>query len=306
MSWNRDGKSRGVRDGQPGEVVAIAGRRVEVRAEDRSVRVCHLGGEPCAVGDRVHFLPMGELEGRVVAVLPRERALRRFDRRGREEILAAWLDGLFIIVASEPPLWVGTVDRFVVAARAEGLAVVVVLNKVDLTVPAELRAELDLRASVGVPWLAASARTRVGLEALAERVAASERPWAIVGPSGTGKTSLVAALLPGVDVGAVAELSPYWGTGQHTTTGARRFDLPSGGAIVDAPGIRSFQPAVSDIETLRNLFPGIDSVSCRYRDCLHRAGEDGCGADSLPAPLLESYRRMLEEATALAQRARPW
>jgi ribosome biogenesis GTPase len=262
-------------------------------------RVCHLAGQACVVGDAVRWLDTGDGGGRVVAVTDRTvGTLVRRDRSGREEVLATGLAGLFVVVAPQPPTWSGAVDRFLVAAAAAGVEAVVVLNKVDLEVPPDLIEELEARVRVGVTLVRTSARRGDGVAELAERARASGGPWSLVGPSGAGKTSLVGALLPGVEVGGVAELSAYWGTGRHTTTGARRFDLPGGGSIVDAPGIRTFLPDLPDSAALRRGFPGVRDLTCRYRDCGHRPAEDGCAADALPASLLQSYRRMLSELDA--------
>lgn len=277
-------------------MVATAGRRVVVRDADGAERVCHVAGEPCVVGDRVRWAASGAADGRVVAVHPRESGtLRRSDRQGRHEVLATGLSGLFVVVAPLPPTWAGAIDRLLVAAVEADVDAVVVLNKTDLDVPVDLVDELAARRAVGVRTVNASARTGLGVDVLRAIAAESPGPWGLVGPSGAGKTSLIAALLPGRDVGAVGALSAYWGTGQHTTTGARRFDLPGGGALVDAPGIRSFQPPLRDEAALRAAFPGIRALDCRFRDCSHRHAEEGCVADSLPAVLLASYRRLLAE-----------
>ena len=107
----------------------------------------------------------------------------------------------------------GLVDRYLVAAGVAGFEAAVVLNKVDLGVPAEVEAELALRQHYGVTVIRTG---RTGsIEPLRSFLADHAGAWALVGHSGVGKTSLVAALCPGVDVGPVAAVSDYWGTGKH-------------------------------------------------------------------------------------------
>lgn len=277
-------------------VVATAGRRVVVR-DAEGERVCFLSGQRAVVGDRVEWVEARGEGGKLVSVAERDNALIRADDRGREQILAANLAGVLVVTAPrEPPFRAGLLDRYLVAAGIGGLEARIVLNKVDHGVPDEVGAELRLREDAGVEVLRTSAVTGDGLDALRAVIGSTESPWALVGHSGTGKTSLAAALLPGVDVGEIGHLSEYWGQGRHTTTGSRWFAVPGGGGLVDSPGIRTFAPGRLGPEEVRDWFPGVGPQTCKYRDCLHRPGEEGCVAEErVPAPLLGSYRRLLAE-----------
>ncbi len=271
-------------------------------------RVCFLSGERAVVGDRVRWVEARGTGGKLVGVEPRRTALERVDAIGRVQVLAANLGGLIVVTAPvSPPFRAGLLDRYIVTARSAGLDVVIVVNKLDEGVPAEVEEALALRDEV--EQLRVSAATGEGLQDLRHALAewSSDAPWALVGHSGVGKTSLVAALLPERDdIGEIGALSSHWGTGQHTTTRSRLFELPGGGAIVDSPGIRTFAPGrLSSIE-VRRFFPGFGTVRCKYRDCRHREGEEGCVADELvPAQLLTSYRRMHDELVAIEERQRP-
>jgi ribosome biogenesis GTPase / thiamine phosphate phosphatase len=287
-----------------GWVAATAGRRVVVRDEEGE-RVCFLSGQRAVVGDQVTWVEAQGEGGKLVTVEARGNALIRADERGREQVLAANLAGLMVVCSpAEPPFRAGLLDRYLVAAGVGDLQVIVVLNKVDQGVPADVEAELALRIAVGVEVLRVSAATGEGLDDLRARIASRDAPWCLVGHSGTGKTSIAAALLPGVDVGEIGALSEYWGQGRHTTTGSRWFALPSGGGIVDSPGIRTFAPGQLGAEAVRSYFPGMEGVQCRFRDCLHREGEQGCVAEGrVPPALMTSYRRLLEEITRIEGRA---
>lgn len=294
-------------EGKPGRVIETRGRRVLVRDEDGD-RVCFLSGQRVVTGDRVRWVEAPGEGGKITSVDERDTALIRVEFNGREQVLAANLGGLLVVTApSEPPFRAGLLDRYLVAAAASHLDVIVVLNKVDQGVPDEVAAALALREAVGVEVIRVSATTGEGIAALRARVedVSADAPWAVVGHSGVGKTSVMAALLPDVDVGAIGAISAYWGTGQHTTTESRLFQVGRG-ELVDSPGIRTFAPGGLSSEEARLYFPGISQVRCRYRDCLHRPDEDGCVApDQVPADLLTSYRRLLDELTGIDQRRRP-
>jgi ribosome biogenesis GTPase len=287
-------------------VVETRGRRVVV-AHAGGNTVCFLAGERAVVGDRARFEDVPGSGGRLVEVLPRGNVLARADFKGREQILAANLGGLLIVASSvDPPFSPGLVDRYWVAAGASGLDAAVILNKCDLGVPDDVRVEIELRSAVGVPFLEVSARDPASIIRLADFLADKDGPWALVGHSGVGKTSLVQVLCPAEDAGEIGELSDYWGTGQHTTTHSRIFALPGGGEVVDSPGIRTFAPSGLDPEAVRRHFPGMLGLPCKYRDCRHRVGEEGCVAEStLPGGLVASYRRLLEDMERIDARVRP-
>ena len=289
---------------RPGRVVETRGRRVLVR-DDEGERVCFLAGHRAVIGDRVRWIDVAGEGGKLVGVDERAGTLSRSDERGHEHILAAHLDGVLIVTAPlEPPFRAGLLDRFVVAWSTGGLTPIVVVTKVDQGVPADVDAELRLREGRGLRIVRCSAHAGDGLDGLIAAMAGGT--YAMVGHSGVGKTSLVGALLPDADVGPIGELSTYWGTGQHTTTGSRIFALPNGGEVVDSPGIRTFSPGELSPADVRLHFPGIGTLNCRYRDCLHRPAEDGCTAEAdVPAPLLESYRRLLADVVRIDKKSRP-
>ena len=282
------------------------GRRVRV-ADSEGERVCFLSGQRAVVGDRVGWLEAEGSGGKVVDVERRDTELERVDARGKRQTLAANLEGLLVVTAAvEPPFRPGLLDRYLVAARSAGLQLAIVVNKADQGVPDDVEAELELRRSLGVRILRTSALLRHGLDDVRKHLRSAAGPWALVGHSGVGKTSLIAALLPDQQVGAIGDLSAYWGTGTHTTTSSRLFSLPGGGELVDSPGIRTFTPGGLTVDTVRHWFPAVSQIVCRYRDCQHREDEDGCAAPgAVPAPLLASYRRLLEDVRGVEEVSRP-
>lgn len=306
------GRGAGRRDARArtGRVVATKGRRVVVRDAEGD-RVCFLSGQRAVVGDRVHWVPARGEGGKLVEVAPRERVLARSDFNGREQLVAAHLGGLLVVTAAAtPPHRPGLVDRYLVGASFAGLDAAVVLTKIDLGVSEEVAEDLAWRRGLGTPVLEVSMETGEGGDAVRAFLAdhADVGPWAFVGHSGVGKTSLTAALLPGEDVGPIGEISEFWDQGRHTTTGSRIFELGDGAEIVDSPGIRTFLPGGLTPHTVRDHFPGLGPLGCRYRDCLHRAGEDGCVAEDpevVDPAVLVRYRRLLAEVLDIEARTRP-
>ena len=270
-------------------------------------RNCFLSGHRAVVGDRVHWIPAPGEGGKLVAVEERDTALVRMDHRGREQVLAANLGGLLIVVsAREPGFRAALLDRYIVAAERFGLDTALVVSKVDLGIDETTELQIARRQEAcDLPVFRTAIHPEPELDGLPAFFAkvSEQRPWALVGSSGVGKTSLVQALLPGQDVGPVAAISEFWGTGRHTTTASRLFALREGGEIADSPGIRNFTPAGLTPQDIGRYFPRVRELRCQYRDCLHRPGEEGCCAEEvLSEPLLDSYRTLLSEVMGVESR----
>lgn len=225
------------------------------------------------VGDRVRYQPAGE-EGVVVEVLPRRTELARMASKGRgvTHVFAANVDRV-VVVASvvSPPLRTGFIDRCLAAAQYSNISPIVVLNKVDLLTPparAEIDEVRDVYAGVGFPCLLVSVLRDEGLTALGARLAGQTS--AVLGQSGVGKTSLLNALIPGLEL-RTGEISASTGKGIHTTTRSRLFRLPGGGFVVDTPGVRAFGLEVMEPVEIALAYPEFaPHVSdCRFAACTH-------------------------------------
>jgi ribosome biogenesis GTPase len=275
--------------------------------DEQGDRSCFLSGLRAVVGDEVRWTEAPGEGGKLVSVDDRRTALKRFDPRGEEQILVANLAGLAIVSSARDPAFMGAlVDRYVVAAGTMGLDAIGVITKIDLGMSADAEHAIAAREEAGVPFWRVSTKTGEGIPALAERLAGAAGPWVLVGLSGVGKTSLISVLLPGKDVGPIGQISDYWAAGKHTTTHTRLFALPGGGEIADSPGIRGFVPAGLDPRSARDHYPGIRDLECKYRDCLHRPGEDGCVAERDVAPgLLDAWRGLLYEVDEAIRRRNP-
>ena len=275
------------------EVVFSTGRRRMVRVKRSSGHV---------VGDDV------EVTGEVLRRLPRRTELRRRDARGGIHLVAANLDVLGIVVTLHSPA--GFVDRAIVAARVAKLQPFVVVNKCDLDDTAALLANVRRIYAGSVPVFALSATGRTGLEPLQTFLNEGHR-GVFVGSSGVGKSSLLNALCPAIDL-KVGKVNDYKGLGRHTTTVSTLHALSGGGELVDTPGFRDFGLVDILAEELAIHFPGFEEhgeVSCRFRNCRHRT-EPGCAVirlvelGQIPTDRYSIYLELLGEVEADQSEAR--
>jgi len=294
-----------------GRVVASHGRDALVEdAAGNRIR-CRLQGRRLAVvcGDRVHWQPaLTEGGGGIVTgLLPRSTELSRINLRGEREPVAANLTQLVAVVAPVPAPDFGLCDRYLAAAEWAGLKACIVANKSDLPdAEGRLAAGLDDLARLGYPVVRASKRTAGGADALALRLAGETS--VLVGQSGVGKSSLTNLLVPGVEA-AVDEVTRASESGRHTTTTASLYRLPTGGELIDSPGVRDFAPPLPAAREVAGGYREIAALAggCRFRDCLHRR-EPGCAvaaaahAGTVAERRLASYRQLLGLAEDLARR----
>lgn len=261
---------------------------------------CRQNLGPVVCGDRVVWQATGEGAGVVTAVLERTSVLARPDYSGREKPLAANLTALVLVVAPSPPPSEYLVDQYLVAAESIGLEALIAVNKADTLNPgdrSELLARFAVHEAIGYPVVGVSARTREGLDMLRPRL--RDGTSILVGQSGVGKSSLIQALLPDLQV-QVGRLSEATGLGRHTTSAATLYALPSGGALIDSPGVRSFRLPDLDADALargfRELRPYLGR--CRYKNCTHGPEPDCALKEAVARGLvdrrrMESFRHML-------------
>lgn len=261
-----------------GLIIAHHGVAVEVlfaSGEQSLVRVKRRSGH--VVGDDVL------VRGEVLERLPRGTELRRRDAMGKVHLVGANLDVLGVVVSPSPPPPAGFIDRVIVAARAANLRPFVVVNKSDLDAAKEFVEELRGTYAGAVPVFPLSAATGEGLPLLREFFGEGHR-GAFVGVTGVGKSSLLNALCPEIEL-RVGTLNEYNGKGRHTTTVSTLHSLSDGGELIDTPGFQDFGLVDISVQDFAGHFPGFEKteeVCCRFRNCRHRS-EPGCAVVELVA-----------------------
>ena len=166
MSRKRAEHGKNAPKGRPGRVVETVGRRVRVRDEEGE-RVCFLSGQRAVIGDQVRWVVAKGTGGKLVGVDERRTVLSRLDHKGREQVVAANLDGVVIVdTGAAPPLAPVLLDRYLVAADRGGLRAVICVNKADLGLPDEARDQLAVREALGFRVLHTSAHSGEGIEEL--------------------------------------------------------------------------------------------------------------------------------------------
>lgn len=255
------------------------------------------------VGDRVIVSPAGDW---VTGVVPRRNVLRRADPAGGEQLLAANVDVVAIVCGLDRPLKIGRAQRAAALAWDCDATPIVVLSKADLVVDPAVVESQALADNPGVEVFVASVVHGTGVGAIQQRFA--HQTVVLLGESGSGKSTLTNALL-GRKAARIGDVRSADHKGRHTTTDRQLFSLPSGGHLIDTPGIRAIGlPA--DVELTEGQFADILALAedCRFRDCGH-SGEPKCAvkdavADgSLPAVRLEQWLRLTAELASAERRS---
>lgn len=251
-------------------------------------------------GDNVEYEMTGD-EAVVTKVLTRSSEFARPDRRRRIKPLAANIDQLLIVSAHKPGIDPFLIDSYLVTAENMGIDAALIFNKSDIEHDAQSLAKLSAYYEhMGYPVLATSTKQEHGLDALVEQLKGHTNIF--VGQSGVGKSSLIQALLPDREI-QVGALSAATGLGSHTTTTTTLYHFPSGGELVDSPGVREFATWRYSAEEIRKGFREFTKLAeqCRFHNCRHLS-EPGCAVkEALESGQIgewrhQHYQRMLQDA----------
>ncbi|MGV3710165.1 MAG: ribosome small subunit-dependent GTPase A [Gemmatimonas sp.] len=266
-----------------GETVESSLRgRLKKDAPNRSGRSDSSGSDrplKLAVGDRVSLERESEDKGwSITAIHPRTGKLARRAPGGArgERVIAANVDQVIVVfAAANPEPHPKMLDRFLVIAEANDLKARVVINKADLVGEAEIRDKFGDYERAGYPLHVTSVTRGVGLDEL--RAAMRGQMSALTGPSGVGKSSLMNALFPGLNL-RTSEISESVNKGRHTTVGAFLYPFPHDeGFVVDTPGLREVGLWGLSVVDVDHCFPEFRPLlgQCRFADCKHLV-EPGC------------------------------
>lgn len=259
---------------------------------------------PVTIGDRVRFqVDRGaagvERAGVIDAVEPRRGQLRRRSQH-RVHTIAANVDNAVIVSsAGEPPPKPHLVDRYIVAALAGDITPIICMNKIDLDKGGDAGALLDRYEPLGYITLRTSIVTGQGIDQL--RAVLKDRATVIAGQSGVGKSSLLNAVQPGLNL-RVGDVSIQTSKGRHTTSLASLIRMEFGGYVVDTPGVRTLDIAMvprNEFETYFVEFPA-HLANCRFPNCTHTHETDcavkhAVGRGKIHRERYESYVRLFQE-----------
>lgn len=289
---------------QAGLVISYFGSSVAVEVGNGQVFQCHLrrNQELPVVGDRVRFEPQVNQTGTILGIEPRRSVLARGVSHGKTKAIAANIDMLLIVMSPPPVFSEYLVDRYLIAAELLNIQPVLVLNKADLLNEDSRDAAMQCLAvyqHIPYPVFLSSTVNEQGLEQLSQQIKA--KTAVLVGPSGVGKSSIIAALgnHEAIPVGEVSTK----GVGKHTTTATRLYHLPQGGQLIDSPGVREFNlwtiTQADVVKGFKEFQPYLGS--CKFRDCQHLV-EPGCAVQAailsgkIAAKRHESYVKLMQEA----------
>ena len=277
-----------------GLVVASHGRHCVVETPDGERRICHPRGKKSqvVVGDRVQWLASSD-EGTIEKVEPRLNLFYRQDEI-RTKSFAANLDQVLILLAAEPEFSEMQLTRALIAAEAEHINPIIVLNKRDLTeLHARAFARLEPYVKMGYTVLQGAFKTG-DLGDLPERL--KHKTTLVLGPSGTGKSTLINALVPNANV-ATAEISQALNSGKHTTTSTtwHWVDAERTTGLIDSPGFQEFGVHHIDAMQLAAYMPDFKPhvATCKFHNCSH-LHEPSCGVqDAVNAGAISPSRYKL-------------
>ena len=296
-----------------GTIIKNAGSWYVVQTDDDRLLSCQVKGNfrlrgirstnPVAVGDRVN------VEGGFITEIcdRRNYIIRKASNLSKQShILAANVDQVLLVVTiAHPETSTTFIDRFLATAEAYRIPVIILFNKADLYTEEEnLQAEklISLYNSLEYTTLKCSVLLGQGLEQLEDLL--HDRTTLLAGNSGVGKSTLLNALVPGLEA-RTEVISESHDTGQHTTTFSEMHTLPNGGRVIDTPGIKGFGTFDIERTEVSHYFREIFKIGqeCRFQDCTHthephcavlQAVEEGHIAQSR----FTSYLSMLDDKDA--------
>ncbi|MDR2165643.1 MAG: ribosome small subunit-dependent GTPase A [Zoogloeaceae bacterium] len=262
-------------------VIAAHGRQYRVECLDGEILLCASRGKKseAVCGDRVRVRHTAEGQGVIEHVMPRRTLLYR-SNGFRQKRIAANVDQVILVTATEPAFSKNLLERCLIAATCQEISPCIVLNKCDLAdrLP-QARAMLTSLVALGYPCLELSARA----DATPLLPFLRGKTSVLTGQSGMGKSTLVNSLLPEARA-TTREISTALDSGKHATTHARLYRLDHNSCLIDAPGLQEFGLAHLSRAELEHAFPEFAPYlgQCRFRNCNHDR-DPGCALEAAVA-----------------------
>ena len=282
---------------QKGRVITRYGQRQLVESSTGKLFQC-TGRQNIGLsvaGDEVIFQPAGGVEGIVTAILPRENELSQ-----KNKLIATNIDQLWLVVATEPHYQFELIDRYLILAENSNLPINIIVNKIELLNELDqLFRDFSLYQNINYQVHFISIKKKLNLGSLKNQL--TDKTNIFLGQSGVGKSSLINTLIPDLEL-RVNEISAKSKRGKHTTTNTTIYHIPSGGDLIDSPGIREFQLDDFDAKQIVNGFREFKELigKCRFRNCQH-INEPDCAvkialdAGNIHPSRYENYLNLLPE-----------
>ena len=296
-----------------GVVIKTTGKRYIVKSNSGDILQCRLKGKfrikgikstnPIVVGDKVEMEQESELWMIIKLFDRKNHILRKSVNLSKQtHVIAANIDQAILMITLDSPVTTtGFIDRFLVAANAYGVEVVLLFNKLDIYDDVLLKNQKTLTQvyqNIGYTTIALSV-LHDDLSKVKEVM--KDKLNIISGHSGVGKSTLINKLQPNLNIDT-KQVSETHKQGQHSTTFSELYDLDFGASIIDTPGIRGFGLVELAPEEIGNYFPEFLAIKqkCKYHNCIHK-NEPDCAVKSaleqekIAISRYKNYLTMLEE-----------